>query len=199
MLLVARDPRREWPLWCAAVAWAGLANHWPLMVLATPGLALALLPVWRAVLPRLPRLLAAAFASAALPYAGMVWLSHQSPAISFYGPIDGWDDFWFYVSREGYGGVDVSPAAGRADRAGFLGGGAVDLVRQTTLPGRVLAVSTPWRRRRRSSAPWIDSWPSPKAPCSCSPTPTSIQPAAASGTTAFCSRCWAKAPPAPST
>ena len=65
VLLGARDPRREWPLWCAAVAWgAGLANHWPLMVLATPGLALALLPVWREVLPRLPRLLAAALASA---------------------------------------------------------------------------------------------------------------------------------------
>ena len=66
VLLGARDPRREWPLWCAAVAWgAGLANHWPLMVLATPGLALALLPVWREVLPRLPRLLGAALVTAA--------------------------------------------------------------------------------------------------------------------------------------
>ena len=140
-LLAAHDPGREWSLWCAAVAWgAGLANHWPLMVLATPGLALALLPVWRGVLPRLPRLLAAAFASAALPYAWMVWLSHQGPAISFYGPIDGWDEFWFYVSRQGYGGVDVSPAAGWGDRARFLDWFAADLVRQTTLPGAVLAV-----------------------------------------------------------
>ena len=140
VLLAARDPRRGWPLWCAAVAWgAGLANHWPLTVLATPGLALALLPAWRAVLPRLPRLLAAALASAALPYAWMVWLSHQGPAISFYGPIEGWGDFWYTVSRQGYSGVDASPTAGWADRAGFLGWFATDLVRQTTLPGAVLA------------------------------------------------------------
>ena len=141
VLLGARDPCRQWPLRGAAVAWgAGLANHWPLMVLATPGLVLVLLPVWRAVLPRLPRLLAAAFASAALPYAWMAWLSHQSPAISFYGPIEGWGDLWFYVSRQGYSGVDVSPSAGWGDRAGFLGWFAADLVRQITLPGTALAI-----------------------------------------------------------
>ena len=141
VLLGARDRGRQWPLWCAAVAWgAGLANHWPLMVLATPGLALALLPAWRNVLPRLPRLLAAAFASAALPYAWMVWLSHQGPWISFYGSIDGWSGFWLYFSRQGYSGVDTSPAAGWGDRVAFLGWFAADLVRQTTLPGTVLAV-----------------------------------------------------------
>ncbi len=141
VLLGGRDPGRRWALWCAAVAWgAGLANHWPLMVLATPGLALALVPAWREVLPRLPRLLGAAFVTAALPYAWMVWLSQQAPAISFYGPIDSWGDFWFYVSRQGYSGVDASPAAGWSDRAAFLGWFAADLVRQTTLPGFVLAV-----------------------------------------------------------
>ena len=139
-LTAARDPRRGWPLWCAAVAWgAGLANHWPLTVLATPGLALVLLPVWRDVLPRLPRLLGAALAAAALPYAWMVWLSHQGPIISFYGPVEGWGDLWFYVSRQGYSGVDVSPSAGWGDRARFLGWFAADLVRQTTPPGAVLA------------------------------------------------------------
>ena len=141
VLLGARDRRRRWPLSCAAVALgAGLANHWPLMVLATPGLALALAPVWREAVPRLPRLLGLALAAAALPYAWMVWLSHQEPLVSFYGPIDSWGDFWFYVSRQGYSGVDVSPAAGWGDRAGFLGWFAADLVRQTTLPGAVLAV-----------------------------------------------------------
>ena len=141
VLLGARDPRREWPLWCAAVAWgAGLANHWPLMVLATPGLALALLPVWREVLPRLPRLLAAALVAALLPYGWMVWLSHQAPLVNFYGPIDTWGDFWFYVSRAGYADVDVSPSAGWSDRWAFAGWFAADLVRQTTLPGFALAL-----------------------------------------------------------
>ena len=141
VLLGARDPRRGWPLWCAAVAWgAGLANHWPLMVLATPGLALALLPAWRAVLPRLPRLLGAALVTAALPYAWMVWLSQQAPPVSFYGAIDTWSEFWFYIGRQGYSGVDVSPSAGWSDRAAFLGWLAADLVRQTTLPGAALAL-----------------------------------------------------------
>ena len=140
VLLAARDPRRRWPLWCAAVAWGtGLANHWPLMVLATPGLALALLPAWREILPQLPRLLGAALAAAALPYAWMAWLSHQGPAISFYGPIEDWGDFWYTVSRQGYVDADASPTASWADRAGFLGWFAADLVRQTTLPGAVLA------------------------------------------------------------
>ena len=137
----ARDPRRGWPLVAAAVAWgAGLANHWPLMVLATPGLLVALLPVWRDVLPRLPRLLGAALLTAALPYAWMVWLSQQAPFINFYGSIDTWSELWFYVSRQGYGGVDTSPSAGWGDRWSFLGWFAADLVRQTTLPGSALAL-----------------------------------------------------------
>ncbi len=142
VLVGARDSRPGWPLVAAAVTWgAGLANHWPLMMLATPGLLLALLPAWRAVLPRLPRLLAVALLSAALPYGWMVWLSHQAPFISFYGgSIDTWRELWFFLSREGYSGVDASPSAGWSDRASFLGWFAGDLVRQTTLPGVALAI-----------------------------------------------------------
>lgn len=141
VLLEGRDPGRRWPLSCAAVAWGmSLANHWPLMVLATPSLALTLLPVWRDVLPRLPRLLGLSLTSAALPYVWMVWLSHQAPQISFYGPIDTWSDFWFFVSREGYSGVDVSPSAGWSDRWSFVRWFAYDLVRQATLPGFTLAL-----------------------------------------------------------
>ena len=137
----ARDPRHRWPLSCAAVAWgAGLANHWPLMVLATPGLALALLPVWRDVLPRLHRLLGAALVAALLPYGWMVWLSHQAPLVNFYGSIDTCSELWFYVSRAGYSGVDVSPSAGWSDRWAFAGWFAADLVRQTTVPGFALAL-----------------------------------------------------------
>ena len=149
-LLAAREPRRAWPLTAAAVAWgAGLANHWPLLVLATPGLLLALLPVWRQVLRRLPRLLAAALLAAVLPYAWMVWLSQQSPLINFYGPIDSWSDFWIYVSRQGYSGVDVSASAGWSDRWSFLRWFAADLPRQLTLPGAALAVLGLWSLFRR--------------------------------------------------
>ena len=182
VLLGARDPGRGWPLWWAAVAWgAGLANHWPLMVLATPGLALALLPAWRAVLPRLPRLLAAALASAALPYAWMVWLSHQGSAISFYGPIETWGELWFYVSRQGYSGVDVSPSAGWGDRAGFLGWFAADLVRQMTLPGTVLAVlGFGVLARGGGLAGAGASWPRP-VPGAAAPVPRPVAGASAAG------------------
>ena len=75
----ARDQGSGWPLWAAAVAWGvGLANHWPLIVLATPGLLLALLPVWRAVLPRLPRLLAAALGASSTLAA-----THRSTIVSW--------------------------------------------------------------------------------------------------------------------
>ena len=145
VLLAARDLRRAWPLVAAAVLWgAGVANHWPLTVLATPGLILVLAPVWRDVLGRLPGLLGVAFVSAALPYAWMVWLSQQGPVVNFYGPIDTWGEFWFYVSRQGYSGVDVSPSAGWGDRWSFVGWLAADLVRQTTLPGSALALVGVW-------------------------------------------------------
>ena len=110
------------------------------MVLATPGLLLALLPVWNQVLRRLPWLIGAALLTAALPYAWMVWRSQQSPLINFYGSIDTWNYFWFYVSRQGYGGVDVTASAGWSDRWSFLWWFAEDLPRQLTLPGFVLAI-----------------------------------------------------------
>ena len=47
---------------------------------------------------------------------------------------------WFYVSRQGYSGVDTSPSAGWSDRWSFLDWFASDLVCQTTLPGCALAV-----------------------------------------------------------
>ena len=142
VLLGARDPRHRWPLSCAAVAWgAGLANHWPLMVLATPGLALA--PA--AGLAR--TCFTGCTGCSELPSSPpscrtgwMVWLSHQAPLVSFYGSIDNWSELWFYVSRAGYSGVDVSPSAGWSDRWAFAGWFAADLVRQTTVPGFALAL-----------------------------------------------------------
>ena len=92
------------------------------MVLATPWLALVLLPVWRGVLPRLPRLLGAAVASATLPYAWMVWLSHQGPPISSYGPMAGWGDFSFYVTRPAAAGSTSAPPLGGATARGSWAG-----------------------------------------------------------------------------
>ena len=65
-----------------------LTNHYPLMVMAFPGLLILVLPVWRIVIPRLPELILLSLLSASLPYAGMVWRSLQNPSISFYGTIE---------------------------------------------------------------------------------------------------------------
>ena len=154
MLQGVRHPERGWA-WVGAAAAYGLslANHWPLMVLATPGLLAAALPVRQRLLPRLPRLALVAVACASLPYAWMVVRSWQEPLISFYGPIDDWGAFWHYVSRSGYAGVDVSPSAGWGDRFAFLGWFGTQVLWQLTPPGCALAAFGLWTllRRRRSA------------------------------------------------
>ena len=136
-----RQPRRIWP-WAAAAAAYGLslANHWPLMALALPGLALAAWPARKWLLPKLPLLFAVALASASLPYAWMVARSLQEPFISFYGPIADWDAFWHYVSRSGYAEEDANPIAGWGDRLAFLGWFGQQAFWQLTPPGFALAV-----------------------------------------------------------
>jgi len=135
-----RSAGRRWP-WFVAAAAAGLsfANHWPLMALSAPGLALLALPAWREWLPRLPALAATFAVSAAAPYGWLVWRSQQAPTVSFYGEIASLRDLWFYVSRQGYSHVDASPAAGWADRLSYAQWFGNELLWQFTLPGFALA------------------------------------------------------------
>ena len=136
-----QQPDRTWPWVLAAAAFGlGLANHWPLMALASPGLLLAALPVWRPLLLKLPHLLGAALPCAALPYAWMVWRSQQNPFISFLGPIESWADIRYFISRQAYAGIDASPSAGWADRLDFLQWFGHELAMQLTLPGFLLAL-----------------------------------------------------------
>ena len=141
---------RAW--WGASIFFGlSLANHYPLMVLAFPGLLVLTLSVWRIVLPRLPELILLSLLSAALPYAGMVWRSLQNPLISFYGPIEGWQDFWFYFSRQGYASVDVSPSAGWWDRWEFLQWFGSEAFWQLTPLGFGLALWGLWKLMQQLS------------------------------------------------
>ena len=135
-----RHPART-RLWVAAAAAYGLslANHWPLMVLALPGLLLTALPASKRLWGTLPLLLAVTVAAAGLPYAWMVVRSWQEPFISFYGPIADWEAFWHYVSRSGYADTDVNPVAEWGDRFAFLGWFGTQVFRQMTPPGFLLA------------------------------------------------------------
>ena len=141
LLYGVRQPHRT-GVWIAAAAVYGLslANHWPLMVLSTPGLMLLVFPVWKTIYRKLPLLLGVFLLSAALPYTWMVWRSNQDPLITFYGPIDSLKDFWIYFSRQGYGEVDSSPSAGWGDRFEFMRWLCNELLWQLTLPGFALAV-----------------------------------------------------------
>ena len=138
-----------WPWFGAAALYGfGLANHWPLMVLATPGLALAAAPALARIRRRLPWLALIAFATASLPYAWMVLRSWQEPLISFYGPLEDWDAIWHYLSRSGYADVDESAGAGWGDRLAYVWWFIQQLALQLTLPGFALAGLGLWRLLR---------------------------------------------------
>ena len=154
LLYAVRTPARAWPWFAAAAAYGlSLANHWPLMALATPGLLLAVAPAWKTAARRAPALLGVAVASAALAYLWMVWRSLQQPFISTYGAIDGWDTFWYYLSRQGYAEADIRPSVGWDDRLAYLQWLGNELVWQLTPLGFALALvglALLVRRRRLS-------------------------------------------------
>jgi 4-amino-4-deoxy-L-arabinose transferase-like glycosyltransferase len=137
----------------AAATGLGLANHWPLMVLAGPALLLLVWRRWRDLL-RLS-VLACGALTAALPYAWMVLRSHQEPLISFYGPLRSAGDVWHLVLRQGYAGVDQQPLAGWDDRARLAQFVLGDWGAQLTLGGAALALLGLvwlWRRGDRTVA-----------------------------------------------
>ena len=112
----------------ALLAGCGVANHWPLLAVSGPALAVLWLPRYRLILQRLPSLMAA-FAVGLLPYAWMVWRSHQQPEISFQGPIDSWTEFVRFFLRANYAGVDEALGSDGTDRLLYL----AYLVRQAML------------------------------------------------------------------
>jgi hypothetical protein len=96
----------------------GLSNHWPLIILSTPSLLAVLWPRIKTVL----RSLLPGFACLALglsPYVWMVVRSQMDPMISFYGPLNSWDDIWFMISRQGYAGADHQAGATHLDKLLF--------------------------------------------------------------------------------
>lgn len=156
LLYLRRNPGdgRAW----AAVAFLygiSLANHVPLMLLATPGLLLAVAPLWRDFLKRLRLLTGVFLPSLVVPYAWMVWRSRQEPEFSFGDQLRTADDVFAYVSRRQYRNIDSSGSTGWSDRFEFLGWFSADVVWQLTLPGLLLALvglvvllkRPPWKRK----------------------------------------------------
>ena len=55
-----------------------------------------------------------------LPYVWLVLLSWSGLIISFYGPLESWNEFWYFVSRQGYANVDTSPATNWLDHLSYF-------------------------------------------------------------------------------
>ena len=147
-LLYLAAPQARTLKWLALLVGLGMSHHWPLYLLSLPGVFAVLWPRLREA--RRDALGAVPFLAVGLvPYAYLVARSHMDPAISFYGPLDSWDRFLFFVLRSGYADVDATRTAGLSDRllfAGFLG---KELIWQFTPLGAALAVvgsAAQWRR-----------------------------------------------------
>lgn len=131
----------------ALVSGLSLANHWPLMGLAAPGLAVLLWPRSKEMLRRwLP--LTALLLLGLTPYAWLVARSWEPLPISFYGPLESWKEVWFMLSRSGYAAADVSPTAGWLDRSKFFAFFGSELLLQFAIAGSLLAVLGFWAQWR---------------------------------------------------
>jgi hypothetical protein len=126
--------------WMGLIYGLGLSNHWPLLVLSTPLFLTVLLPGWRNLLQQFPR--GVLFGLLGLtPYMWMVWRSQLDPLISFYGPINDLQEFWFFISRQMYAEVEHSPTAGWHDRFAFSLFALTETARQFTWAGMVLVIT----------------------------------------------------------
>ncbi|OGT79635.1 MAG: hypothetical protein A3H91_02855 [Gammaproteobacteria bacterium RIFCSPLOWO2_02_FULL_61_13] len=138
-------------VWIAALSGLSLTNHWPLMLLSAPALALAAWP-HRHALTRRPLPALTWFCIGLLPYAWMVYRSRVSE-IAFFGPIESLSDFWFYVSREAYTSIDQSAAAGWMDKLRYATFSLTDAARQfgwVAAPFALVGLAAQWKVWPRS-------------------------------------------------
>ena len=142
LLLHLRRRPGDGRVWAGAAFLYGLslANHWPLVLLATPGLALAALPMWRELVARLRLVVGAFLPAVVLPYGWMVLRSLQEPTFSFPETLNSFDRVVAHISREAYADVGSSASSGWSDLLSFWGWFGGDVFWQLTPLGFVLAL-----------------------------------------------------------
>ena len=96
----------------------GLSNHWPLLVLSIPALLAVLWPRIREVFRTIPYGILFLILGL-VPYVWMIIRSQMDPVISFYGPLNSWEEVWYMISRQGYIEVDQSITADYIDKLQF--------------------------------------------------------------------------------
>jgi hypothetical protein len=126
----------------------GLSHHWPLYVLSLPGVLVIAWPLRREIARNAWATLPFFFAGL-LPYVYLFARSNMDPSISFYGPLDSLERFFFFVLRSGYSDVDATATAGWHDRLLFAGFLLKEMAWQFTPLGAIFAAAgfaMQWRR-----------------------------------------------------
>ena len=133
---------RRTRLWIAAAAvyGLGLANHYPLLILASPLFVAYAVGAGRDFRRRIPYLVPVAALAAAALYGWMVWRSHQPAPVNFLGPIGSWGEFLSFVDRSIYSHIDENPNAGLADKLSFAGHFLVQALLQFGVIGTLVAL-----------------------------------------------------------
>lgn len=130
--------------WTAFAYGLSLANHWPLMGLASPAFLLLAWPRRHALVRDLPRL-AGLFGLGLVPYLILYVRSRADPVFSFNGPLRGLSDLWFVISRQGYAGAGGIVSADPFDRVQFAAFLTDQMTLQLTVVGFALAAIGVWR------------------------------------------------------
>lgn len=145
--------------WMALVYGLSLANHWPLMVLASSSF---LFIVWprRAALVKDCLRLVGLFTVGLTPYVAMYFRSHADPAFSFNGRLRNLSDLWFVVSRKGYAHAGNIMSADPFDRVQFAAFITNEMTLQLTVIGFALAAIGAWylKRTMESALFWALVW-----------------------------------------
>ena len=129
-------------LWIAAAAvyGLGLANHYPLLILASPLFLPYALGAGRDFRRRAVYLVPVAALAAAALYGWMVWRSHQPSPVNFLGPIGSWAEFLSFVDRSIYAHIDRNPSAGLVDKLYYAGHFAAQALWQFGAIGTLVAL-----------------------------------------------------------
>ncbi len=130
---------RRW-LGAAAVYGLGLANHHPLLILASPVFLAYAVAAGKDFRSRLHYLIPAAALPAAALYGWMVWRSQQPVPINFLGPIDSWSELLTFIDRRIYGHIDQNVNAGLADKLRYAGHFATQALWQLGVVGGLAAL-----------------------------------------------------------
>lgn len=127
-----------------------LSNHWPLIILSTPALLVLLALRWREVMGALWWVMPLVLFGLT-PYLWMFWNAGADTPITFFGPLERWQDLLSYVSREVYAGVDQRDTAGWDDKWAYIALSFKLLVDQFAWPTWLLGaigIMTQFRRLR---------------------------------------------------